>query len=105
MISAVATEKKITTSGQISTVKTKSLTSTVTAACNLPVDQPQRVDISTFKRLKVSHVDSLIQNLWGHVSEGDKNKVITTYLKDIHTYRERCHINICKKVSVRSGGV
>lgn len=48
-------------------------TSTVTAACNLPVDQPQSVDISTFERLKVSHVDGLIQDLWSHVPGRHKN--------------------------------
>lgn len=47
--------------------KKKGQTSTITATCNLPVDQPQSIDVSTFERVKVSHVDSLIQNLWSHV--------------------------------------
>lgn len=43
------------------------LTSDVTAPGNFPVDQPQRVNISALERVKVSHVDGLVQNLRGHV--------------------------------------
>lgn len=45
------------------------LTSGITAASDLPVHQPQRIDVSTFKGVKVAHVDTLIQHLRSHVPE------------------------------------
>lgn len=36
------------------------LTSGIAAAGDFPVHQPQRVDVGTFKGVKVAHVDTLI---------------------------------------------
>lgn len=65
--SDVNTQQKLMQCIDYSEWKQKSLTSAITTACNFPVDQAQSIDISTFKRVKVSHVDSLIQHLWSHV--------------------------------------
>lgn len=43
------------------------VTSCVAAACDLPVDQAQRVNVRTLEGIKVFHVDALIQNLRSHI--------------------------------------
>lgn len=54
----------------------RTLTSTVKTASNLPVDQAQGVDVGAFEGIKVSCVDSFIQNLWSHVPvRREKNHV------------------------------
>lgn len=50
------------------------LTSSVTATCDLPVDQAQGVDVRVLEGVKELHVDGLIQHLWSHVSEGEEGE-------------------------------
>lgn len=43
------------------------VTSSVAAACDLPVHQAQSVDVGALEGIKVLHVDGLVQDLWSHV--------------------------------------
>lgn len=50
-------------------------TSGIAAACDLPVHQPQSIDVSTFEGVKVAHVDTFIQHFWSHVPETQNQTV------------------------------
>lgn len=61
------------------------LTSGITAASDLPVHQPQRIDVSTFKGVKVAHVDTLIQHLRSHVPETHTHQTLQPQTQAVHT--------------------
>lgn len=54
---------------------TAGITSCVAPSSDLPVDQAQGVDIGTFKRIKMLHVNGFIQDFGGHVPAAQEQRV------------------------------